>query len=165
MKAAGESFGARGEWWVVAQFILIPAACVLAVLFPLASVSPDWHAPMRRALRVVAAGLALGGVALLIAAVRGLGRNFTPNPRPRDDATLVQTGAYAVVRHPIYTALILLVLAFGLYLGSLGGLLAAGATFMFFDRKSRREETWLRQRYSGYAVYQQRTRKLIPFVY
>jgi protein-S-isoprenylcysteine O-methyltransferase Ste14 len=37
--------------------------------------------------------------------------------------------------------------------------------FVFFDIKSRREEQWLKAKFSGYAAYQKRARKLIPFVY
>ncbi len=36
---------------------------------------------------------------------------------------------------------------------------------VFFDVKSRLEERWLKERFSGYDAYQKRVRKLIPFVY
>jgi protein-S-isoprenylcysteine O-methyltransferase Ste14 len=36
---------------------------------------------------------------------------------------------------------------------------------VFFDIKSRREERWLSEKFSGYAAYQKRVRKLIPLLY
>jgi protein-S-isoprenylcysteine O-methyltransferase Ste14 len=40
-----------------------------------------------------------------------------------------------------------------------------GVLFAFLDVKSRREERWLAERFPAYVTYQQRVRKLIPFVY
>jgi protein-S-isoprenylcysteine O-methyltransferase Ste14 len=161
----GTRFGARGEGWVIAQFILIPIVCLVAYLFPIATIAPIWDDPLRRAVRVLGAVVAVIGIGLVFVGARGLGPNLTPNPKPRDAGVLVQTGVYAIIRHPIYAGIILLVLAFGLYQGSLGGLMAAMLTFVFFDQKSRREERWLRAKFPNYADYARHTRKLIPFVY
>jgi protein-S-isoprenylcysteine O-methyltransferase Ste14 len=43
----------------------------------------------------------------------------------------------------------------------LGTLAFAG----FFSLKSRREEIWLAERYSGYAEYRTRTRRPMPWIY
>jgi protein-S-isoprenylcysteine O-methyltransferase Ste14 len=37
--------------------------------------------------------------------------------------------------------------------------------FAFFDIKAWRKEQWLKEKFSGYAAYQARVRKLIPFIY
>ncbi|RPI93163.1 MAG: isoprenylcysteine carboxylmethyltransferase family protein, partial [Chloroflexi bacterium] len=44
-------------------------------------------------------------------------------------------------------------------------LIYAGLLFVFFDIKTRREERWLARKFPEYAGYQQRVRKLIPFIY
>jgi protein-S-isoprenylcysteine O-methyltransferase Ste14 len=36
---------------------------------------------------------------------------------------------------------------------------------VFFDVKARREERWLCEKVAGYAAYQLRARRLIPFIY
>jgi len=36
---------------------------------------------------------------------------------------------------------------------------------VFLDVKSRREEKWLSDKFSTYAAYKKRVRKLIPFIY
>lgn len=77
----------------------------------------------------------------------------------------MQTGAYAVVRHPIYAGVILMSLGWGLYQASWLVLLYAAALFVLFDLKSRREEVWLAERFAEYPEYQRRVKKLLPWVY
>jgi protein-S-isoprenylcysteine O-methyltransferase Ste14 len=44
--------------------------------------------------------------------------------------------------------------------------IAGGAVLIaFFDLKSRREEIWLAERYTGYVAYRARTRRLLPWIY
>jgi protein-S-isoprenylcysteine O-methyltransferase Ste14 len=44
-------------------------------------------------------------------------------------------------------------------------ILLALLLFVFFDIKSRREEKALSAKFSAYAAYQQRVRKLLPYLY
>lgn len=157
-----EKFGARGEWWVVAQFILVPLLVLLLWLVPWGR---GWPAPLDWLGRIAGLLLLMGAAWLLLAGVLHLGRNLTANPKPIDNGQLVQRGAYAVVRHPIYAGIILGFLAIALFFNSLVGVIGAIILLVFFDQKSRREEAWLAAAYAGYADYQRRTRKLIPFIY
>src|SRR6188472_459490 len=96
------SLGPRGEGWVLMQgvlFVLVGAAGW--------SLGPDWSGPPR--LVGVAVGIALiaGGLALAGRGVVDLGSAMTPVPKPREDARLVDTGVYRVVRHPIYGGVML----------------------------------------------------------
>ena len=83
--------------------------------------------------------------------VLALGRNLTPFPKPIEGGTLVTSGVYGIVRHPIYTGLILGTLGWGVFRSSLLGIALAVLLFVFFDLKSRREERWLAEAYPGYA--------------
>lgn len=161
-KMTREPFGSRGEGWVVAQFIIGPLLLIATLLVPFGS-------PWLPALSWIGRGLgtlvAIFALWMLVSGVANLGRNLTPNPKPIDNGQLVQTGAYAVVRHPIYSGLIFGMLAIGLFLNSLVGILSAVILFIFFDLKSRREEQWLSEKYPTYEAYRRKTRKLIPFVY
>ena len=94
-----------------------------------------------------------------------LGKSLTPLPHPRDDAELTINGPYRLVRHPIYSGLIMASPGWALWLNGWLTLVYALMLFVFFDIKSRREETCLTTRYRDYAAYRQRVRKLIPFVY
>jgi protein-S-isoprenylcysteine O-methyltransferase Ste14 len=107
----------------------------------------------------------VAGGLLALAAVVGLGNNLTAVPYPKDDATLVDTGPYQLVRHPIYSGLVFVALGWGLWVHGWPTIGYAVLLFVFFDIKSRREEQWLTEKFPGYAAYQKRVRKLIPFVY
>lgn len=154
------SFGARGGWWVAAQMPLL----LLAFVIPLWARHPATGA----LLQVLAyAGFALlaAGLALFLAGVSTLGRGLTPFPRPLPEAELRTTGAYALVRHPLYSGILLMSLGW-----SLGSLSMAGTVFdlvlaAFFDRKAAHEELWLTEKFAGYPAYRQRVKKLIPWIY
>jgi protein-S-isoprenylcysteine O-methyltransferase Ste14 len=106
----------------------------------------------------------LGTIIALIAAVN-LGKNLTPLPRPKENAVLIQVGLYRFVRHPIYFGVIVLSFGWGLIQQSTMVWLYVLMIAIFFDIKSRKEEQWLVERFSTYADYQGRVRKLIPWVY
>ena len=152
----------RGEWFVVFQ----------TFLFALIAFGPGWidvqpDLPDGWRIAAMVAGLALGGIGLTLA-VAGLwwlGDNLSALPHPKDDATLVQSGPYRVVRHPIYSGLIVGALGWALMNTSLLTLVYAVILLVFFDIKSRREERWLARKFPDYAAYQARVAKLIPFIY
>ncbi|MCX6539254.1 MAG: isoprenylcysteine carboxylmethyltransferase family protein [Acidobacteria bacterium] len=154
--------GARGEWLVVAQVVLIG----LVFLGPRTVVGqPAWPFPFPNACPVMGGVLMVVGGVLFVAGFIRLGRGLTPLPYPKDGARLVQTGPFALVRHPIYSGGLVLGLGWALYVQGWLTLGYVVALFVFLDVKSRREEKWLRERFPAYATYQQRVRKLIPFVY
>jgi protein-S-isoprenylcysteine O-methyltransferase Ste14 len=155
-------FGSKGEWWVVAQFIFVPLALVVAVLVRMdGALAPE----LRVISNALAAVFGMYAAAIVLWGVLHLGNNLTAVPHPKEDGFLVQTGAYAIVRHPIYSGVIFAVLAWMLFFFSWLGLGFAVIVFVFFDQKSRREERWLAEKYADYAAYQARVRKLIPLVY
>ncbi len=148
--------GKRGEGWFALQMVLF-AVILLAPRWP-AVTFPLW---LRIAgLAILAAGGVFGTGGML-----ALGRNLTPFPKPLPGGTLVTAGVYGVVRHPIYTGLILGTLGWGVFRSSLLGLALAVVLFVFFDLKSRREERWLIEAYPEYAAYRKRVKKLAPWVY
>jgi len=77
----------------------------------------------------------------------------------------VQTGVYALVRHPIYSGLTLFALGYSLIWTSMAALVATAALFLLLDMKARREERWLQEKFDSYGRYRARVRRLIPFVY
>lgn len=153
------SLGPRGEGWVLIQGVLLVLVAAAGL-----SLGPDWAGPPRFAGILAGVALIAGGVALGIRGVVDLGRAMTPLPRPRDDAALVETGAYALVRHPIYGGLILASFGWGMVRASIVAVILAAALAVFFRMKSTHEERWLEKRYPGYPEYRARTRRFIPWI-
>ena len=153
------SFTARGGWWVVLQIPVLIAALALPIFTGRGTLWPQ-HVSQWLGVALVALGLAI-----TVAGLVTLGRTLTPFPRPRPDGVLRTHGVYALVRHPIYSGLIIATFGWSVWWLSAVGAAYTLLVLVFFDRKSAREERWLSERYPDYARYQSRVRKLIPGVY
>lgn len=111
---------------------------------------------------LVTAGIAIGTWALL--SMRR-GSKLRILPEPDANATLIIDGPYAFIRHPLYTALILL--TFGLFLNYpvMSHFVAWSILFVTLNIKLIHEEKLLLQIFPNYTKYQAVTHKLFPFVY
>jgi protein-S-isoprenylcysteine O-methyltransferase Ste14 len=155
-------WGQSGEWYVIIQFMLF------ALLFLSPFLVPDlveWSKPWDTIGIVLGIILGLIGALLILAGILNLGPNLTAVPYPKEDGSLVESGVFRIVRHPIYCGIIFGSFGWGFMNNSLLTLLLGMVLFIFFDVKSRREEQWLCHKYSNYAAYQLRVSKLIPLIY
>jgi protein-S-isoprenylcysteine O-methyltransferase Ste14 len=156
------ALGPRGEGWVLGQVILFGVIAVAGLTNLSVNGSIDGWGGVTA---VVGLGcMAMGG----IVAIRGLWdlrAAISPFPRPIDGAALIDTGAYRLVRHPIYSGIVLGAVGWGLVTASIVVIVAAALLFLLFIGKSTREEAWLADVHPGYRDYQRRTRRLIPWVY
>ncbi len=80
--------------------------------------------------------------------------------------TVIDTGLYSVVRHPMYFATVLMFLAMPLVLGSLFSFII----FLFYPfiiaKRIKNEEELLTNELDGYAEYRQKVKyRLIPFIW
>ena len=151
-----QRFTKRGGWWVVAQ----------AVLFAAILVALTHNEDPVTALRVlgwvlVAGALVLGGSGLWM-----IRDKLTAMPAPVDGAVLLERGPFALVRHPIYGAIILGFV--GLSIKG-GNLLAFGLSLLlipFFFAKTRHEEQLLALRFPEYSTYRSRVRyRVLPWIF
>ncbi len=83
-----------------------------------------------------------------------------------DDQRVIETGPYAIVRHPMYTAVIVLLLASPLALGSYWAV-AGGLIYLpIFVFRVRNEEEVLLRELPGYGDYRTRVRyRIIPYIW
>jgi protein-S-isoprenylcysteine O-methyltransferase Ste14 len=107
----------------------------------------------------------LGGLFLFGDGVGRLGRQITPFPKPVEEGDVKRTGAYGLVRHPMYGGVLLLTLGWSLASSPLA--LAPWTTaVVFLDAKRRREEAWLAEKHPEYEEYRANVRhSLLPFVW
>ena len=83
-----------------------------------------------------------------------------------DGQTLVDTGLYGVVRHPMYLATLILFLAMPIILGSLYSLIVFMAYPFIIAARIVNEERLLEDELSGYTEYKKRVKyRLIPFIW
>jgi protein-S-isoprenylcysteine O-methyltransferase Ste14 len=120
---------------------------------------------MPTACTVTALALVLGGYLLLI-------RVFTENRwagrtvETWDDQKVVDTGPYAIVRHPMYSGTIVYYLASSVALGSWWGLIPALSIIPFLVIRISNKEAVLVRELPGYEDYRRRVRhRLIPFIW
>ncbi|HVI14363.1 MAG TPA: isoprenylcysteine carboxylmethyltransferase family protein [Pseudolabrys sp.] len=86
--------------------------------------------------------------------------------RVEADQPVVSTGLYAIVRHPLYSGALLLMLVTPLALGSYWTLLVAFALIPVLMWRLLDEERFLKQNLPGYADYCRATRfRLIPLIW
>ena len=80
--------------------------------------------------------------------------------------TVISTGLYGIVRHPMYAGAVLLFFSAPLLLGSVVGLALGFVLIITISARSVGEETMLAQELDGYRDYMQRVKwRIIPFVF
>ncbi len=105
-------------------------------------------------IRWLGAGVMAAGGCMLLWGIRSLGRNLTPGTEPLSGAELITTGAYAHLRHPIYTGVVLLLAGYTLAWSNWTlGLLVGFIALQYFQAKAGAEESWLMKRFPGYQAY------------
>lgn len=118
----------------------------------------DW--PLQAGAVLTAAGLLLS-----IWARIHIGRNWSGTVTIKHGHELVQTGPYALVRHPIYSGLLLAIAGFVVARAEWRDLLALGVATLAFWRKLTIEERWMVRQFGGaYEAYRMRVAALVPFV-
>ena len=122
-------------------------------------------APRCDLVQALGASICAFATAFAIWARRALSRNWNNNVIPKNSVALVQSGPYAIVRHPIYLGFILF--AFGAILALLEVRALVFITdIVVFFRRLRPEEQLLREKYPAeYPDYERRVKRLLPFVW
>jgi protein-S-isoprenylcysteine O-methyltransferase Ste14 len=81
------------------------------------------------------------------------------------DHQLVLRGPYVLVRHPIYSGLLLGMLGTAITAGEVRGLVGFAILFYAWLAKSRVEEAFMTEQFGmQYTQYRQRVKAIIPFV-
>ena len=109
--------------------------------------------------------LTAAGLLLTVWARQHIGRNWSAIVTIKQDHELITSGPYAIVRHPIYTGLLLAFAGSAVALGEWRGILAVGIVFLALWRKLGIEERWMREQFGeAYQAYSQRVAALVPFL-
>jgi protein-S-isoprenylcysteine O-methyltransferase Ste14 len=153
----------RASWiWIGVQGLAIAIAGYGRIDVLLDPMSPK---AIIEGLAVLA--LMLGAVGLFDASSRTMGKNWSLVARTREDHQLVQTGPFAVVRHPIYVALFLFMIAMAVAYGHSRILIVAVPVYALATwLRVRHEERLLRGQFGAdYDAYAARVKRFVPGVF
>jgi protein-S-isoprenylcysteine O-methyltransferase Ste14 len=159
--------GGQKGWDLVVVYAIVLGFVAWIVVMPLDAKRFGW-------LPRLPAWLEVCGAAMLALSSFFLFRSFTDNtflsPLVRIQAErnqrVVSTGVYGFVRHPMYLGAILMFEGAPLLLGSMCGLLVAGAMALLLAARIVGEEKMLVEELEGYEEYRRRVPfRLLPFVW
>lgn len=114
---------------------------------------------------VVGGGLVLCGLLLALRARAVLAGNWSALVAIKAEHELVQRGPYRFVRHPIYSAMLLMLLGAAVVDGRLTWFIFLAVAIAGLTIKARSEERLLTKHFpEAYPAYRRRTKAIIPFV-
>lgn len=142
---------------VLIQFMLFGAIALALVLLPRVSSG---------ALQLIGVLMTFLGIVVALLAIRehAVANKNLPkvSPEPNAQVSLICSGLYSRVRHPIYTGVILSAFGATIAHGHLLGLIFAAALWGLLEYKSRHEEALLQQIYNEYGDYMRATGRFLP---
>jgi protein-S-isoprenylcysteine O-methyltransferase Ste14 len=144
---------------------IVPLAIAVALLAvdrippPLDARLYPW-APWEFWLGVLATAAGLG---FSIVARAHIGRNWSGTVTIKESHELVTSGPYRLVRHPIYTGILLAFAGSAIARGEWRGVIALAIGWAALWRKLRVEERWMIEQFGeAYAAYRRRVPALVP---
>jgi protein-S-isoprenylcysteine O-methyltransferase Ste14 len=150
------------------QVIMLGQGLAFLLAYPLAWLAALQFPPaFQIASFVVGVAMLIVGSALRRHCFRMLGSSFTGDVRARTDQQVIDRGAYRIVRHPAYTAGIIMNTGVGVALGSWVSalLLAVASIAVYIYRISVEERTLLTVIGEPYRQFMTTRKRLIPFLY
>jgi protein-S-isoprenylcysteine O-methyltransferase Ste14 len=135
-------------------------------------IDPSWFGPLRYRIipqdvtsYTIGAALTFIGLLFAVWARYHIGRNWSGVITLKEDHALIRSGPYALVRHPIYSGLLLAIIGSAIARGDIAAVLAIIAVLYAVLRRVQIEERWMSEIFgSAYADYKASTPALIPFL-
>jgi len=91
--------------------------------------------------------------------------NFNIRPAPKEGGTLVTSGPYRWIRHPMYTSVMLAAAALATVATTVVAWAAWAALAVVLGVKALLEERWVAQQHPAYAAYCLRCKRFIPWIF
>ncbi len=148
-------------WWITAMSLLsLHVPLIEWAYFHDTHTQYDWTFPLGAAILTFS-------IVFRVWAIQTLGRFFTATVQIVEEHQVVQSGPYALVRHPSYTGAYLSYVGTGIMLEAWWGLaFAIVAMGIAYYQRITAEEATLRSHFGeAYELYCQKTKRLIPFVF
>ena len=163
---AGGKVSLREDGPAISKFIIVARILMLAVILS-QLFRPQWiqwaTLALPTSLRWLGAGIGVAAIPLIYWVMSSLGKNVTPTSATRKDASLVTSGPYRWVRHPLYSVGILFLM--GMSLLTANWLFAVFFVLAFLMMRARMpmEERRLIEKFGDeYRSYMGRTGRIFP---
>jgi protein-S-isoprenylcysteine O-methyltransferase Ste14 len=155
--------GLRAEW--LYRVVTVVGAVLLFGIYGHSYNGPGRLWRFDESVQWVLFGIAVAGFAFCWWARLYLGALWSSSVTKKADHHVVDTGPYAIVRHPIYTGIILAAIATAAQKGTLWAVAGVLAWTLGFWIKARLEERFLREQLGAeaYDSYRRRVPMLVPF--
>jgi len=111
------------------------------------------------------AAVTIAGLLFAVWAREHLGSNWSRSVTIKKDHELITTGPYAVVRHPIYTGILVGFLGMAIAISEVRGFVVLALITLALWMKLSMEEKWMRAEFGeAYAAYSRHSSALVPFI-
>ncbi|MBK9488550.1 MAG: isoprenylcysteine carboxylmethyltransferase family protein [Haliscomenobacter sp.] len=112
-------------------------------------------------------GLLLGGTVFRVWCIQTLGRYFTATVQTQSQQRIITRGAYQFVRHPSYLGAYLAIVGSSVLLQAYYGIVVSVIIMfaVYYYRIKVEEEALVKVFGDEYLEYQQRTKRMVPFIY
>ena len=152
------------RWFWLLMMLAGPPLALTCLAFLAAPRTVDFaQLPLPAYVRLLGIPVSALGVALFAWMFQHLGLNVTSTSMPRTSAVLVTSGPYRWIRHPMYSAALILALGTSLLTANLIVMVSGVAMFLLLMARSRIEESRLVEKFGdAYREYQRRTGRFFP---
>lgn len=153
----------RSRW---SRFVGVRVAIAVLIIVAVRAGGTGRHATVSSpVLRGIGLAVFVAGLLLAVWARVHIGRNWGMPMSRKVDPELVTTGPYRMIRHPIYTGILLGLLGTALAL-DLFGLIVVAVAGAYFVYSAVREERFMCEQFpDSYPRYQESTKMLIPLLF
>lgn len=135
-------------------------------------VVPKWPGLMGRQViprtalsQTAGAAICVLGLMFTLWARQTLAGNWSSDVTFKQNHELIRIGPYRIVRHPIYTGLLVMCIGTAIYIGQVrGGVSLLLVTIGFWIKLRQEERLLLRHFPDDYPAYQREVKALVPFI-
>ncbi|HKW89677.1 MAG TPA: isoprenylcysteine carboxylmethyltransferase family protein [Candidatus Acidoferrales bacterium] len=148
---------------VLDRILLLGGYLLLFSGLPMHGIPNQHFLQPRASLQIAGAALTYLGLPLTIWSRACLGRYWSVVVALKQDHRLIQSGPYSMIRHPLYSGIILAAIGMTLCVTTWSSLLGAGLLLVCFERRALKEDAFLAGEFGAeFEVYRQHTGRLLP---
>jgi protein-S-isoprenylcysteine O-methyltransferase Ste14 len=154
----------EGRWSLLLRPVVFLLMLGLVALYLIEPSGSDWlFLPLPALVRSGGVLLGVAGILLLVWVHRTLGIQWSTTLQFKEEHTLITSGPYKFIRHPMYASLSLFFVGLSMISSFWPFFVLIGITLLFFVRIMKREEAMMIDQFGEeYRVYMKKTGRFLP---